>query len=825
MRRAFEFLSKGSRETNRPPMRREFPVVGSGVAAAFLLARDLRHAARSMRANPWFALTAIATLCLGIGANTAVFSVVKAVLLKPLPYQNSQELVRITGGATQARFEAMSHAINFSGVGAYLVVEESVALAGFGSAEPLNGARVSTNFLSILGASPIVGRSFLPEEERPGASVAMISADLWRRRFGGDRGAVGKTVRMAGAPCQIVGVAPEGLRFPFSDVDVWRPWQPDAVPLPSRRHSPMLSVFGRLGPGVDMERASAEVALINERYRMANPDMLDAKRRRPEPLLALKDQIVRDVRPVIWMLFGAVGFVLLIACANVASLLLARTAARSREFAIRSALGASRARLAAQTLAEGLLLAGGGCVAGMLGAGWALRSIERIPWFDLPRAEEIQLDGGVLAFAAALSLATCALFAIGPAMRSSRPDLAGAISGTRWKRLPRWLSPRPLLVAGQVALAIVLSIGAALMIQSLSRLHSIDPGFRPAHILTFRLTLAEPHLNEFVERVESIPGVESAGVTLTLPTTGFAATPVHVVGRALRSLNQRPFATLQSVTPGYFHTLGIGLKRGRLFTGADGAGSPKVAVINEALARRFWPEYPKGEDPVGQSLLAGASLEPVRIAGIVADVRQASLGEEPDPGLYRPRTQTPPMSAMFAVRTAGDPLRYVNAIRSELAAIDGDQTMTAVRTMEDVIERSEGRRRTVLMLLGLFAGTGLLLAMTGIYGVTAHAVVQRTREIGIRRALGAPPGAIMALMLRQGLALAVAGALAGAAAAMALTRSLQAVLYSVSPVDPPTFAGVMVLAIAAAIAASYIPARRAARIAPATALRDRQSCI
>jgi predicted permease len=396
----------------------------------------------------------------------------------------------------------------------------------------------------------------------------------------------------------------------------------------------------------------------------------------------------------------------------------------------------------------------------------------------------------------------------------------GEATGVRRpKRLFAWMNPRSVLVVGQVALSIVLLIGAALLVESLARLRRVDPGFDADNLLTMRIALPQARHQELVERVESIPGVRSAAVTLTLPMTGFAGTPVQPAAEPPAKLNERPIAILQSVTPGYFRTLGIPLRRGRDFGAQDNESAQAVAIVNERLARQFWPSYPDGEDPVGQSILAGASPEPLEIVGIVADVRQAGLAGDAGMGVYRPRAQTPPMSSMFAVRTMGDPLKFVNAIRAQVAAIDLHQTITAVRTMNDIVEDSEGQRRSVLILLGMFAGTGLLLAVVGVYGVISYSVLQRSQEVGIRRALGAQSRDILRLVLGQGLGLMLAGATLGIFAAAALTRLMESLLFQISATDPLTFAAVTLLLFLAGMTASYIPARRATRFEPTEALR------
>lgn len=794
---------------------------------------DLRYGARALCKAPGVTVAAVFTLAVGIGATTTVFTLVNAVLLKPLDYHDPDRLVRVSGGATFTRYEALRQSRSMSGVGAFLVITENAALAGREGAEPLKAARVSANFLDILGVAPVLGRSFVASEEVPGPAVVLISSGLWRARFGSDPHIAGATVRLDAAPCTIAGVLPAGFAFPFAGVDVWRPLQPPAIPLQTRTHSPIFSVFGRLGTGVTLVQASSEIELIDRRYAQEHPGMLDAKPGRPERVLLLRDQLLRDVRRYVWMLSGAVAFVLLIACANVAGLLLARSSSRYREFAIRAALGASRGRLTGQLLTEGVLMAVAGGALGLLLAAFGVPAVRAMPGIALPRAENMHIDGAVLLFTVVLSVSATLIFALAPSLTAAKPDIAtilnGAVAGLR-RRLGLWRSPRGLMVAGQVALSIVLLTGAALLLESLARLRSVDAGFQPAHLLTMQIgpppsryptsSKQAALFASVVERVQSIPGVRSAAVTLTLPTTGWAGTPVHAVGRPLAKLNERPIAILQTVTPGYFRTLGIALKRGRDFGREDSDGSPPVVIINERLARRFWPSYPAGEDPVGQSLLVGANPAPVRIVGVVGDVRQSALSDDAQDGIYRPRAQTPPMPAAFAVRSQSDPSRLVGAIRREVAGIDPDLTVASVRTMEDVVETSEGQRRLVTVLLGSFAMAGLVLALVGIYGVIAYATSQRTREIGIRRALGAQKADILKLVLRQALSLACIGGTVGILGAAALTRLLKGLLFGVAALDPATFAVVTMLLATLALAAAYIPARRAARIDPAAAVRN-----
>ena len=801
------------------------------------LIQDLRYALRQLRKNPGFTTVALLTLTLGIGANTAIFSVVHAVLLKPLGYREPDRVVLVTEGATPVRFEElMAASRSYTELGDFAVGFENMTLSGVTEPEMLKGARVSANFLHILAVSPLLGRSFLPEEDKPGApAVAMISAELWQRRFGADRSIVGKTVTLAGMPYGIVGVLPAGFQFPLAGSEVWvtRPSEWSAVPPQGRPLSPILSVFGRLKPGLQLHQATAELAVLNRQYAAAHPGMLDAKPDSPEAVRPFKDQLVSDVRSELWMLFGAVGFVLLIVCANLASLLLARATSRSREFAVRAAIGAGRGRIISQLLAESVLLAtvGGGLGIGL--AAWSLSAIRRMTFVDLPRAGEIQMDGMVLGFAVALSLVTGVLFGLVPSLVASRPDLAAALrgSGEAAGSTPRLrFGPRGPLVVGQVALSIVLLIGATLLIESLARVYRVYPGFQTSHLLTMNIALSPTRYDtdkkkamfyeELVEHAESLPGVRSAAVTLNLPMTdAWVGSPVQLAGTPPVKLNERAIGMLQNISPGYFRTLAIGLKRGREFTAHDNAQSVPVAIVNENLVRLFWPQYPEGPGPIGQHVLVGTDPQSIEIVGIAPNVRQSGRDDNPKPEVYFPCSQRPPLSAMLAVRTDGNPLSFANAVRGQVLAIDRDQPVSAVASMDELVEASEGQLRLMMTLLGMFAGAAALLSVVGLYGVISYSVVQRTKEIGIRRALGAQRSDILVLVAGQVVGLALAGVSLGICGAFALTRVLKDLLFQVSATDPVTFVGIPILFVLVGVAASYIPARRAAKVDPMVALR------
>ena len=812
----------------------------SGVTLFETIWQDTLYALRSMRLRPAFAATAVLTMAIAIGGNTAMFTVIRAVLLKPLQYRDPDRLLNISGGATPTLFaEIKASAHSFTVLGAF-TPEENITLSGGAEPEVLKGERVSAAFLRILGVEPVLGRGFQSEEDTPGgAPVAMISTELWRRRFSEDPHIIGKTATLASTAYTIIGVLPTRFQFPVPGVDVWltAPTEWPLMSAKSRVDSPFLSVFGRLKPGSNLDQANAEMKVIRHRYAIGNPDLLAPEPKTASDVMPMKEDLVSDVRAMLWMLFGAVGFVLLIACANVAGLLLARATGRAREFAVRSALGAARRRLIGQLLAESVLLSICGGIFGVLLAAWVLRAIPLITSFDLPRAGEVQLDWLVLAFAAALSIATGVLFGLAPSIGASRPDLiqllraSGEAGNQGVKRgVFSGLNVRGLLLIGQVALSIVLLIGAALLIKSVSNLRGVDVGFNSSHLLTMQVPLPPlrydtnqkraTFFEDLVRRVESIPGVRGAAAAMFLPMQGYAGTPVQEASKPPLPLNQRMIATIWTTTPGYFRTLGIPLRRGREFNEHDTADAQRVTIIDEALARRFWPAYPAGPDPIGQRLLiGGVNKNPAEIIGIVAHVQEALENSTWPESVYVSMAQNAPPFAMLAIRTPGDPLLFTKAVREQVRALDPDQPVAQIRSMDDLVEEQVGQRRLLVILLGSFAGVALLLALIGIYGIIAYSVAQRTQELGIRRALGAQQSDILRLVVGQGLRLALVGIAVGIAGALALTRLMKALLFHVSATDPATFAIVAALFLLVALAASYIPARRATRIDPMAALR------
>ena len=798
---------------------------------------DIRYALRAMRKNPLFSTAVVLTIALGIGCNTAMFSVIHAVLLKPLAYREPDRVLILSRGATPVRYGEMKASNqSYTELGAYAGSIAELALSGMGEPEVLHGARITANSLQILGISPLKGHGFLPQDDAPGAAgVALISFELWQRRFNSDPQIVGKSINLAGEPHTVTGVMPSGFQFPSPKLDVWinKALDNPSIPVQSRPLSPTLTLFGRLKPDATIQQANPELAVLTQAYASAHPAMLDAKHDPPDTFLPLKDSIVNDVRAKLWMLFGAVGFVLLIVCANVGSLLLARATSRSKEFAVRAAIGAGRGRIIRQLLAESILLA---AIGGLLGTAFAavgLRILRGMTLADMPRLSEIHMDAAVLGFALAISLATGILFGLMPSLIASRPNLAGVLRGSgedaTSSTSARWFGPRGLLVVGQVALSVVLMIGATLMIESLGRLNKVDPGFQSSGILTMNISLpstkydtptkTSAFFQQLVQNVEAQPGIRSAAITWTLPMTGWAGTPIQLASEPPRKLNERTIGIIEAITPKYFRTMGIALRRGREFNDHDGATSAAVVIINESMARVLWPQYPNGPDPIGQNVLIGIKTQPVEVVGVVADVLHAGKNQAPKAAMYKPHAQLPIQSVALAVRTDGDPHSFVNVVRSQVSAIDRDQPVSSINTMEEVVEESEGQLRLIMRLLGVFAGAATVLTVIGLYGVIAYSVVQRTKEIGIRTALGAQRNDVLKLIVRQGLWLALSGVIVGMIAGFALTRVMTDLLFHVSATDPATFIGVSLLFVIVALLASYIPARRAAGIDPLVTLR------
>ncbi|HEX5724423.1 MAG TPA: ABC transporter permease, partial [Longimicrobiaceae bacterium] len=799
------------------------------------LGQDLRYGARQLRRTPVLAAVAVATLALGIGANTALFSAVDAVLLRPLPYRNAERVVAVSeswrgtpGRVAPGLFvDWRAQARSFAALAAF--EGGSFNLSGGATPERLYGARVSPAYFAVAGLPPALGRYFLPHEERPGAGdVVVLSHALWATRFGADPGVAGRAVLLNGRPYTVVGVAPPELTLTPDDEALWVPLTLTAAER-AKFDGHHLQVFGRLRPGVSPARAQAELARVTAEAARRHPVELVDRTARVAPL---REALVGGFRRRLLLLLAAVGSVLLIACGNVASLLLARAAARRRETAIRTALGASRGRLVRQFLAESLVLALAGGALGLLVARAGLGVLRALAPAAVPMLHQARLDPRVLAFALGLSL-VCALgFGLAPALYAALPaagPLRSAAVGPRHDRFRR------ALVAAEVAVALTLLAGTGLLVRSALALAAVPPGFEPRGLLTLRLALPADEYRQpeavarafsaVVQRVGALPGVTVAGAVNQLPLGGESTdVGLAVEGRSFAA-GEAPVAHLRLATPGYLEAMRIPLRRGRAPTARDGAGSPPVVVINEALARRLWP----GEDPLGKRLAcckgAGTTLWR-EVVGVAGDVRHFGLDASALPELYVPHAQAPAeswtwmdRSMTVVARSSAPPEALAAAARRAVLALDPDLPVYGVRTMEQVMARSTAATRFSLRLFAGLGALGLGLAMIGLYGSLAYFVSQRKQEIGVRLALGAGTGRVLALVVRQGLGTALAGVGIGLLTAPALTRALSSLLYGVRPADPLTLAAVGVLVLLTAALASYLPARKAARVDPMVSLR------
>jgi len=801
------------------------------------LLQDLRFAIRMLVKNPGFSAVAVLTLALGIGANTAIFSAVNAVLLRPLPYADPHRLVLLNEETKQ--LSGMSVAWpnyvdwrdqNRSFERLSAVQPAQINLTGLDRPQHLGGWNVTHDFFQALGVRPLLGRDFLAEDDRPGAHpVALLGYGLYQRQFGGDPTVVGRTLTLNGTPCTVVGVLPASFRFYYGEADVFRPIGPMAGMLQERNDHPGIYVLGRLRPGATLDAARADMDTIAVRLERAYPKTNSGNR---VALALLEQSIVQGIQPVLLVLSAAVGFVLLIACANVAGLLLARASARSREIAIRRALGAGRRRLLRQVLTESSLLGLIGGALGLVLAAWLTDVLLALVPASVPRIDDVRLDAPVLAFTLLLSLLTGLLFGLVPAWQSGRAGVAeslkegsrGSSAGRRQQRF------RSLLVVSEVALSLLLLIGAGLVARSFLRLRDVDPGFRPDHVVSAQLSLPQAaypddtavrrFADRLLERAAGLPGVTAAALVNPLPLSfeGWQ-TNFWTEDRAVPAHGEFPNSDYHVVTGDYFRTMGIRLVRGRLFTDADSETAPPVTLINETLARRFWPD----RDPVGQRMRTGSPEDPgpwITVVGVVADVKQYGLDSEQKTQFYRPLRQLPLRTLTLVLRTSVEPAGLTTGLRDAVAAVDADLPIDSVRSMGQLLSDASAPKRLSLLLLGSFAVTALLLAAVGIYGVLAFSVAQRTQEIGIRMALGARRRDVQWMVLGQGLRLALVGVAVGLAAAPALTRLMTGLLFGVSPTDPATLATVCALLIAVAGLASLVPAHRASRVDPMISLRS-----
>ncbi|MCI0387431.1 MAG: ABC transporter permease [Acidobacteria bacterium] len=809
------------------------------------LIQDLRYGARMLLKNPGFTLTAIITLALGIGANTAIFSVIDGVLFRPLPYSNPDRLVFIWGRHAQQgdQLQQVSY-LDFTDIRAQNEVFDDVAAmltgawtlsngTGESSAERVGGMLISPELFRLLGVGVAAGRAFLPEEGQPGKDrVVMLGHRLWQRRFGSDPSRVGKPITLDGESYLVVGVLPPGidLEFPLDpsftieNNDIWMPLT-SAHHLAGNRAIFTFEVIARLKPGIDLRQAQTSLATIGRRLEEAH---LATNKGRSFTLVRALDHMVGQIRPTLLVLLAAVGAVLLIACANVANLLLGRTATRQREIAVRAALGAGRWRIIRHLLTESLLLALLGGLAGLLLAVWTVDLLANFSGTNLPRMEEIRVDYRVFGFTCGLSLLTGMLFGLAPALIASRSDLQLVLK-EGGQKMAGQRRASSLMVVSEVALALILLVTAGLLTRSFVSLLNVNPGFKTENALTFKvsppagrypdLQKTLNYYRQLVTRLESLPGVRSVGVVRTLPLSGSnIGSALRIEGRTLAPGEQPPGVGWQAALPGYFQMMGIPLLRGRDFLEEDYSRSQHVTIINETVARRFFPN----EDPIGKRVtygLPGPQPDWHEIIGVVGDVRHLTLDAEPDPRAYDLFGQSGGRAMFVVIRTTGDPSDVTALALNQVRELDPEVPVYEMTTLSELLARSAAPRSFSMLLVGGFALIALALAAVGIYGVLSYSVSQRTPEIGIRLALGAQTSDVLRLTVVQGMKPVLIGIAIGVVAAIALTRLTSKLLYGVSATDLVTYTGVASLLAVVALVACYIPARRATKVDPMVALR------
>jgi len=809
------------------------------------LAGDIRYALRRLRAHPGFTAIVVLTLAFGIGANSAIFSVVNTVLLRPLQYADPDRLVTIQHDYPSLKLEAPVSAPGFRDYRDRTRLFTSVAvedewqanLTGLGDPQRLRGTKVSGDFFRTYGVAPELGRTLLPDEDAPGRNREVVLSDgLWHRLYGGRPNAVGRTMSLNGVGYTIVGVMPPSFHdFWAHDADIWTPLAlADSDFAPGNYTSEYLELTARLTPGVTIAQAQRDMRAFAAQLRQEHPDAI------PHDwtlgVRSLTELGTGNIRPALLVLLGAVGFVLLIACANVANLLLARAAGRAKEVAIRTALGARRRDLVRQLLVESVLLSLVGAALGLLLAYAGVRVLVAANPSNVPRVGELGIDGRVLAFTLVVALVTGVLFGLAPALQMSRGDMHNTLKeGGRSGSADRAGSTlRRVLVVAEVALALTLLSGAGLLIKSFTKLAAVDPGFDPSHLLTFGLSLPDlsyptdtartAFFNAVLPRLAAVPGVRGAGAVSVMPFGGGWSTgSYNVEGYTPPPNGSMPWGDIRIVSPGYFATLRIAVERGHTFTDAEAAGALRVVVVDAQFVHRF---FRPGDDPIGRRMWFGTpspndSAQYRTIVGVVDHTTQEGLAADPRPQLYIPYAQAKDIHGLtVAVRTVGPPAQYTAAVRAAVLSVDKNEPIANVRTMDEMIGSSMGQRRLSMVLLGVFAALAMLLASLGIYGVTSYSVAQRRREMGIRMALGARARDVLLMVMRQAIVLVLAGVALGIGAALALTGFMRSQLFDTRPTDPATFTLVSVLLCVVAVGATLVPARRATRVDPVVTLRD-----
>ena len=813
--------------------------------------KDIRYGLRMLRKNPGVSTVAVLTLALGIGANTAIFSVVSTVLLNPLPYKDPDRLVSLWENVPTHGKWRVAPANFLDWKKQNTVFEDVVAfggatatLTGDGDPEQISGTAVTPGYFEVVGVQPALGRAFQAEEYKLGQDrVVILGHGLWQRRYGGDKNIINRTVVLDGSSCTVVGVMPAGIyparpttagRIDFDEAgqDFWKPMS-YMVHLAQLRGAHIMGVLARLKPGVTLDQATAEMNTIGARLAQEHPD-----NNKDEGIIVNRflNEVVGDVRPALVTLLVAVGLVLLIACANIAGLLLAQHAARTKEIAIRAALGAGRTRLVRQFFAEGLLLSLFGTIAGLAVAQLSLNVLLKfVPPQLIPRLAQVGLDWRVLSFTLVLSLITCLLFGLIPAWQASKPDLQTALeqSGRTSGPGAARLRFRQMLVVFQVSMAVMLVIGAGLLIKSFWRLQGVDPGFRSERILSAGITLPNSvyggptEINNFfkqlLERVSVLPGVEAATIAYDHPLQSNWLDSFEIEGQVLPAGNRSPSANFIPVGATYFETVRAEIVRGRSFTAQDDQDHPGAAIVNEAFVRHYFPN----EDPLGRKLRPGPPgriwdgqrLTSFEIVGVVRDVKFDGLAAPSEPAYYLPASQAPLGDMTLLVRTTSDPRAVISSLRQAVWAINPNQPLSNINTLEQIVSENIAQPRLNMLLMMLFGGLALLLSAVGIYGLLSYAVTQRTQELGIRMALGANVTDVLKLVLKQGMLLALIGEGIGLLGAFALTRLMSGLLFGVTPTDVTIFAGVIVVLTVTALFACYLPARRATKVDPLIALR------